>query len=148
MCCHSVILPISLSVGFLDSLHDPSAHVAPHDIPDVAIPVYKHPLTPPPGFFLSPVCRVSTVWQDTAFSPLPSDSIGQSRAWRSIQGPESVADSLLGNQVPATEIPQDVAVCFLWRTHLSGVTLKACRYERRLAEANANRNTHFMGRHF
>ena len=31
MCCHTVVLWISLSVGFLDSLHDPSAYVAPHD---------------------------------------------------------------------------------------------------------------------
>ena len=46
MCRHSVIFSISLSVGFLDSLHDPSAYVAPHNISDVAIPVYKHPLTP------------------------------------------------------------------------------------------------------
>ena len=30
--------------GFLDSLHDPPAYVAPHNISDVAIPVYKHPL--------------------------------------------------------------------------------------------------------
>ena len=116
---HSVIFSISLSVGFLDSLHDPSAYVAPHNISDVAIPVYKHLLTPlPPGFFQNPVCRVSTVWQDTAFSPLPSDISGQSRARWSIQGPGSVADSSLGNQVPATEIPQVVTVCFLWRTHI------------------------------
>ena len=61
MCHHSVKLTFSLRVGFLDSLHDPSAYVTPHDISDVAIPVHKHPLTPPPGFFLSPVSRVSTV---------------------------------------------------------------------------------------
>ena len=59
----------------------------------------------PPGFFLSPVSRVSTVWQGTAFSPLPSNSSGQSPVWWSNQGPESEADSLLGNQVPAKEIP-------------------------------------------
>ena len=46
MCCHSVVLTISLSVGFLDSLHDPSAYVAPHDIPDAAVPVNEHALTP------------------------------------------------------------------------------------------------------
>ena len=45
---HTVVLMISLNVDFLDSLHDPSAYVAPHDIPDVAVPVYEHTLTPPP----------------------------------------------------------------------------------------------------
>ena len=54
MCRHTVVLSISLSVGFLDSLHDPSAYVAPHDIPDVAIPVYKHTLTTPPHSFRVP----------------------------------------------------------------------------------------------
>ena len=44
MCRNSVILLISLSVGFLDSLHDASADVTSHDIPDVAIPMNKHPL--------------------------------------------------------------------------------------------------------
>ena len=47
MCSNSVILSISLSVGFLDSLHDPSADVTSHDISDVVIPVNKHPLTAP-----------------------------------------------------------------------------------------------------
>ena len=113
MCRHTVVLSISLSVGFLDSLHDPSAYVAPHDIPDVAIPVCKHTLTHNH--------HPSTVRWDTAFSPLPSDSSGQSRARWSIQGPVLVADSSLGNQVPATEIPQVVAVCFLWWTHICWV---------------------------
>ena len=117
MCHHSVKLAISLNVGFLDSLHDPSAYVTPHDISDVAIPVHKHPLTAPPGFFLSPVSRVSTVWQDTVFSPLPSDSSGQSPVQWSTPGPGSVVDSSLGNQVPAKDIPQVVDGCFLWRTH-------------------------------
>ena len=36
----------------------------------------------------------------------------------------------------------------LANTHLPGATLNGWRYERRLAEANANRNTHFMVRHF
>ena len=36
----------------------------------------------------------------------------------------------------------------LANTHLPGATLNACRYEHRLAEANANRNTYFMVRHF
>ena len=130
LCHHSVKFSISLSVGFLDSLHDPSAYVAPHNISDVVIPMYKHPLTspPPPRFFQNPICRVSIVWQDTAFSPLPSDSSGQSWARWSIQGPSSVADSLLGNQVPATEIPQVVAVCFLWRTHICRArhSMRAC----------------------
>ena len=36
----------------------------------------------------------------------------------------------------------------LANTHLPGAILNACRYERRLAEANANRNTHFSVRHF
>ena len=35
------------SVGFLDSLHDPSAYVAPHDISDAAVPVNEHSLPPP-----------------------------------------------------------------------------------------------------
>ena len=69
---------ISLSVGFLDSLHDPSAYVAPHDISDAAVPVNEHALTAPPGFFPSLVCRASTVSRDIAFSPVPSDSSGQS----------------------------------------------------------------------
>ena len=51
---HTVVLTISLSVGFLDSLHDPSAYVAPHDIPDVAVPVYEHTLTAPPDSFRVP----------------------------------------------------------------------------------------------
>ena len=48
--CHTIVLTISLSVGFLDSLHDPSAYVAPHDISEAAVPVYEHTLTasPPP----------------------------------------------------------------------------------------------------
>ena len=36
----------------------------------------------------------------------------------------------------------------LANTHLPGAILNACRYERRLAEANANRNTHLSVRHF
>ena len=36
----------------------------------------------------------------------------------------------------------------LANTHLPGAILNACRYERHLAEANANRNTHFNVRHF
>ena len=36
----------------------------------------------------------------------------------------------------------------LRNTHLPGATLNACRYDSRLAEANANRNTHFMVCHF
>ena len=36
----------------------------------------------------------------------------------------------------------------LANTHLPGPTLNACRYDSRLAEANANRNTHFMVCHF
>ena len=48
MRCHTVVLTISLSVGFLDSLHDPSAYVAPHDISEAAVPVYEHTLTVPP----------------------------------------------------------------------------------------------------
>ena len=47
MRCHMVVLTISLSVGFLDSLHDPSAYVAPHDISEAAVPVYEHTLTAP-----------------------------------------------------------------------------------------------------
>ena len=47
ICRYSVKLAISLSVGFLDCLHDPSAYVTPHDISDVVIPVHKHPLTAP-----------------------------------------------------------------------------------------------------
>ena len=79
--------------------------------------LHKHPLTPPPppGFSLSPVSRVSTVWQGTAFSP---GSSGQSPVWWSTPGPGSVVDSSLGNHVPAKEIPQIVVVCFLWRTHI------------------------------
>ena len=51
-------------------LHDPSAYVAPHDISDVAMTVAPLPPPPPPPpipprFFLSPVSRVSTVWQGT-----------------------------------------------------------------------------------
>ena len=42
MRCHMVVLTISLSVGFLDSLHDPSAYVAPHDISEAAVPGYEH----------------------------------------------------------------------------------------------------------
>ena len=61
MRCHTIVLTISLSVGFLDSLHDPSAYMAPHDISEAAVPVYEYTLTAPPGFFQSPVCRASTV---------------------------------------------------------------------------------------
>ena len=70
MSCHTVILTISLSVGFLDSLHDPSAYVAPHDISDAAVPVNEHslpPPPPPPGFFPSPGCRASAVERDITF---------------------------------------------------------------------------------
>ena len=83
MRCHTVVLTISLSVGFLDSLHDPSAYVAPHDISEAAVPVYEHMLTAPRS-----------------------------------------------------------------NTQLSDTILNACRYERRLAEANANRNTFLSVRHF
>ena len=54
MCSHTIVLSISLSVGFLDSLHDPSAYVAPHDIPDVAIAVYEHTLKAPADSFRVP----------------------------------------------------------------------------------------------
>ena len=124
MCRHSVMLLISLSVGFLDSLHDPSAYVAPHDIPDVAIQVYKHTLTPPPPPRIlseSPIVPYVEFQNCLMGHSILSASVGFKWAipvlW-SIQGPGSVADSSLGNQVPATEIPQVVAVCFLWRTHI------------------------------
>ena len=42
---------VRVRVGFLDSLHNPSAYVTSHDIPDVAIPVNKPLLTPPPETF-------------------------------------------------------------------------------------------------
>ena len=48
MRCHTVILTISLSVGFLDSLHDPSAYVAPHDSSEAAVSVYELTLTATP----------------------------------------------------------------------------------------------------
>ena len=54
MSCHTVKLTISLSVGFLDSLHDPSAYVAPHDISDAAVPVKEHSLPAPPDAFRVP----------------------------------------------------------------------------------------------
>ena len=56
MRCHTVVLTISLSVGFLDSLHDQSAYVAPHDISEAAVPGYEHTLTapPPPDSFRVP----------------------------------------------------------------------------------------------
>ena len=112
--CNSVILSISLSVGFLDSLHDPSADVTSHD---VAIPMNKHPLTVPPGFFLSPVCRVLAVWQDTASSPLRTGWDGLSPVRRSIPEPVTVVDSSQGNQVTAKEIPQVVPGWLLSITH-------------------------------
>ena len=102
----------------------------------------------PPGFFPSPVCRASTVSRDTAVSPLLSDSSGQSRARWSIQGPGSVADSSLGDYVPALEIPQVVAVCFLWWTHI-------CRARHSMRAGTSAvlpkpmlTGTHFMVRHF
>ena len=52
---------VRVRVGFLDSLHNPSAYVTSHDIPDVAIPVNKPLLTAPPGDFPSPVGRALTV---------------------------------------------------------------------------------------
>ena len=82
---------------------------------------------PPPRFFPSPVCRASTVSRDIAFSPVPSDSSGQSPVPWSTQGPASEADSSPGSQVPEVE---------RWRwtfplanTHLPGAILNACRYE-------------------
>ena len=124
MHCHTVVLTISLSAGFLDSLHDPLAYVAPHDISDAAVPVYEHALT---------------------VSPVPSDSSGQSQVLWSIQGPALVADSSPGSQVPEVEIPQVDVECFLSRTHICQALY---RYECHLAEANANRNIHFSVRHF
>ena len=117
MCCHTVILTISLSVGFLDSLHDPSAYVAPHDISDAAVPVNEHSL-PPPGFFPSPRCRASAAARDITFAPVPSDSSEQSQVPWSIQGPASEADFSPGCQVPEAEIPQVDVECFLSRTHI------------------------------
>ena len=49
----TLVLTISLSAGFLDSLHDPLAYVAPHDIPDAAVPVNENAVTPPPPRILS-----------------------------------------------------------------------------------------------
>ena len=120
MRCHTVILTISLSVGVLDSLHDPSAYVAPHDISDAAVPVNEHslPPPPPPGFFPSPRYRASAVERDITFAPVPSDSSEQSQVPWSIQGPASVADSSPGSQVPEVEIPQVDVECFLSRTHI------------------------------
>ena len=118
MSCHTVILTISLSVGFLDSLHDPSAYVAPHDISDAAVPVNEHSLPAPPGFFPSPGCRASAVERDITFAPVPSDSSEQSQVPWSIQGPASVADSSPESQVPEVEIPQVDVECFLSRTHI------------------------------
>ena len=111
MRCHMVVLTISLSVGFLDSLHDPSAYVAPHDISEAAVPVYEHTLTaapppppppPPPDSFRVPYVELQL-------------SNGQSPVAWSIQGPASVTDSSPGSQVPKVEIPQVVVACFLDR---------------------------------
>ena len=118
MSCHTVKLTISLSVGFLDSLHDPSAYVAPHDISNAAVPVNEHSLLAPPGCFPSPGCRASVVERDITFAPVPSDSSEQSPVPWSIQGPASVADSSPGSQVPEVEIPQVDVECFLLRTHI------------------------------
>ena len=115
MCCNWVILSISLSV--LDSLHDPSAYVTSHDIPDVAIPMNKHRLTAPPRFFPSPVGRALTVWQGTASSPFRTGSGGLSPVRRSTPEPVTVVDSSQGNQVPAKEIPRVDVGCSLSRTH-------------------------------
>ena len=114
MCCNSVILSISLRVGFLDSLHDPSADVTSHDISDVA---EQTSVDGPPGFFQSPVCRASAVWQDTASSPLRTGWDGKSPVRWSTPEPVTVVDSLQGNQVPAKEILQFVAGWLLSRTH-------------------------------
>ena len=145
---HTVVLTISLSVGFLDSLHDPSAYVAPRDIPDVAVPVYEHTLTAPTGFFQSPVCRASIVKRDKhslwlcriqVGNPGHRDPFGACvGSWFFVRKPGSGS--------------RDTTSCRcvfpLANTHLPGAILNACRYERRLVEANANRNTHFSVRHF
>ena len=60
---------------------------------------------PPPDSLPSPVCRASTVSRDIAFSPVPSDSSGQSPVPWSTQGPASEADSSPGSQVPEVKIP-------------------------------------------
>ena len=63
----------------------------------------------------------------------------------------SLADRrcMLSGQVPEVEIPQVVVACFLSRTHIcQALYSMRAGYERRLAEANANRNTHFSVCHF
>ena len=101
----------------------------------------------PPGFFPSPGCRASAVERDITFAPVPSDTSEQSQVPWSIQGPASVADSSPGSQVLEVEIPQVDVECFLSRTHICQA-LYSRRAERRLAEANANRNKHLSVRHF
>ena len=152
---HMVVLTISLSVGFLDSLHNPSAYVAPHDIPDVAVPVYEHtlmapppPPPPPPDSFIVPYVELQL-----------SNGTKHSLRLRRIQvgnpGHRDPFGACVGSWIfvrkPGSG-SRDTTSCRcvfpLANTYLPGAILHACRYERRLAEANANRNTHFSVRHF
>ena len=73
---------------------------------------------PPPGFFLSPVSRVSTVGQDTAFSPLPSGSSGQSPVRWSTPGLGSVVDSSLGTRFRQKR-HHELSLCFSSGEHTS-----------------------------
>ena len=145
---HTVVLTISLSVGFLDSLHDPSAYVAPHDIPDVAVPVYEHTLTAPPDSFRVPYVELQL-----------SNGTKHSLRLRRIQvgnpGHHDPFGACVGSWFFIRKPGSGSRDTTSWRcvfplanTHLPGAILNACRYERRLAEANAHRNTHFSVRHF
>ena len=85
----------------------------------------------PPGFFLSPSASVGFKWA------IPGTVIHYG-AW---------FGSWFFARKPGSG-KRDTTSCRwvfpLENTHLPGATLNACRYECRLAEANANRNTHFM----
>ena len=73
MRCHKVILTISLSVGFLDSLHDPSAYAAPHDISDAAVPVNEHSLQ---------TCKPCCDWSEPISQKLAHISESELAFWK------------------------------------------------------------------
>ena len=102
----------------------------------------------PPGFFQSPICRASTASRGIAFSPVPSDSSGQSQVPWSIQGPVSVADSSPGSQVPEVEIPQVDVECFLSRTHICQVLYSMRAGTSAVLPKPMLTGTHFSVRHF
>ena len=147
MCCNSVVLPISLCVSLFDGLHDPSSYMT--ELMEQFQWMNnrcRHPTPPPPPWIRSESCRYN-------FNCLTGHSIQHPLRFR--PGMEIHCGACDGSWFLARNPAPSNRDTISWRwvfplenTHLPGATLKAWRYERRLAEVKANRNTVFMVCHF